>query len=69
VCVSPSPARLLYHLFYILSVIIKIVESSGKSKRNPVQVKVYDFLSEAQGKAIPYGVYNIINNKGWVVWN
>jgi hypothetical protein len=37
-----------------------------QEKRNPVQVKVYDFLSEAQGKAIPYGVYDIVDNKGWV---
>lgn len=37
-----------------------------QEKKNPVQVKVYDFLSEVQGKAIPYGVYDIVNNKGWV---
>jgi hypothetical protein len=37
-----------------------------QEKNNPIQVKVYDFLSEAQGKAIPYGVYDIVNNKGWV---
>jgi transposase len=37
-----------------------------QEKKNPVQVKVYDFLSEAQGKAIPYGVYDLVNNKGWV---
>jgi hypothetical protein len=37
-----------------------------QESKNPVQVKVYDFLSEAQGKAIPYGVYDIANNLGWV---
>ena len=37
-----------------------------QEKKHPVEVKVYDFLSEAQGKAIPYGVYDIANNKGWV---
>ncbi len=37
-----------------------------REQKNPAQVKVYDFLSQAQGKAIPYGVYDIINNKGWV---
>ena len=37
-----------------------------QEKKNPVKVKVYDFLSEAKGKAIPYGVYDIVNNKGWV---
>jgi len=40
--------------------------SEWQEKKNPVQVKVYDFLSEAQGKAIPYGVYDIAHNKGWV---
>jgi len=37
-----------------------------QEKKNPVQVKVYDFLSEAEGKVTPYGVYDIANNKGWV---
>jgi DNA-binding transcriptional ArsR family regulator len=37
-----------------------------QEKKNPVQVKVYDFLSEAKGKVTPYGVYDIANNKGWV---
>jgi transposase len=37
-----------------------------EESKNPVQVKVYDFLSEAQGKAIPYGVYDMANNIGWV---
>jgi hypothetical protein len=37
-----------------------------QEKKHPVEVKVYDFLSEAQGKAIPYGVYDIAHNKGWV---
>jgi transposase len=37
-----------------------------QEKKQPVQVKVYDFLSEAKGKVTPYGVYDIANNKGWV---
>jgi hypothetical protein len=37
-----------------------------QEKKQPVPVKVYDFLSEAQGKAIPYGVYDIAQNQGWV---
>ncbi len=37
-----------------------------REKKHPAEVKVYDFLSQAQGKAIPYGVYDIANNKGWV---
>jgi transposase len=29
-------------------------------------VKVYDFIDKDLGKAIPYGVYDINNNEGWV---
>lgn len=29
-------------------------------------VKVYDFIDKDLGKAIPYGVYDIGNNEGWV---
>jgi len=35
-------------------------------KDNAPKVKVYDFLSDAEGKATPYGVYDITNNLGWV---
>jgi hypothetical protein len=29
-------------------------------------VRVHDFLTAALGKAIPYGVYDLANNEGWV---
>jgi hypothetical protein len=32
----------------------------------PETVRVHDFLDETKGKAIPYGVYDIVNNQGWV---
>jgi hypothetical protein len=35
-------------------------------KKEPEKVKAYDFPSDAEGKAIPYGVYDITYNKGWV---
>jgi len=35
-------------------------------KKEPEKVRVYDFPSDADGKAIPYGVYDITKNKGWV---
>ncbi|MBW6481159.1 MAG: ISAzo13 family transposase [Bacteroidales bacterium] len=35
-------------------------------KKEPEKVKAYDFPSDADGKAIPYGVYDITYNKGWV---
>jgi len=34
--------------------------------RDPEQVRVHDFLIPAQGKAIPYGVYDLHRNEGWV---
>jgi hypothetical protein len=32
----------------------------------PVEVNVYDFVDKELGKAIPYGVYDILHNEGWV---
>jgi hypothetical protein len=34
--------------------------------RNPTEVNVYDFIDKTNGKASPYGVYDIQNNRGWV---
>lgn len=44
-------------------------KNAGKEwtpKKTPQEVNVYDFMSLAVGKAIPYGIYNIAHNKGWV---
>jgi hypothetical protein len=32
----------------------------------PEEVRVHDFLDKTLGKAIPYGVYDMINDQGWV---
>jgi hypothetical protein len=32
----------------------------------PQEVRVHDFQDPALGKAIPYGVYDLLNNQGWV---
>jgi hypothetical protein len=32
----------------------------------PEEVRVHDFLDPTLGKAIPYGIYDIANNQGWV---
>ncbi|MBI2934197.1 MAG: ISAzo13 family transposase [Chloroflexi bacterium] len=32
----------------------------------PEEVNVYDFLSQAEGRAIPYGIYEVGRNVGWV---
>jgi hypothetical protein len=33
---------------------------------NPEKVNVYDFLTLAEGRATPYGIYDIGKNAGWV---
>lgn len=35
-------------------------------EKQPTKVKVYDFIDKNLGKAVPYGVYDIGNNEGWV---
>ena len=35
-------------------------------EKHPTKVKVYDFIDKDLGKAVPYGVYDIGNNEGWV---
>lgn len=32
----------------------------------PERVQVHDFIDPALGKAIPYGIYDVANNEGWV---
>jgi transposase len=33
---------------------------------DPVDVRVHDFIDRRLGKAIPYGVYDVARNEGWV---
>jgi hypothetical protein len=35
-------------------------------QKTPTKVNVYDFIDTALGKAIPYGIYDIDKNEGWV---
>jgi hypothetical protein len=37
-----------------------------RPKGDPVGVRVHDFLDPTLGKAIPYGVYDVTANAGWV---
>ena len=37
-----------------------------RPKGDPEKVNVYDFLSLAEGRATPYGIYDIGRNDGWV---
>jgi transposase len=43
--------------------------NSGQEWRprgQPQEVRVHDFVDKTLGKAIPYGVYDLLNNQGWV---
>ncbi len=40
--------------------------SEWNPKGSPSKVNAYDFLTDAEGVAIPYGVYDLKENKGWV---
>ena len=35
-------------------------------KGEPVEVLIHDFIDKDRGKAIPYGVYDLTENQGWV---
>jgi transposase len=37
-----------------------------QAKEEETNVNVYDFLSLADGKAIPYGIYDLVHNRGFV---
>jgi hypothetical protein len=44
-------------------------KNSGREwhrRGRPPRVKVHDFPDKELGKAIPYGVYDLMNNEGWV---
>lgn len=44
-------------------------KNSGREwrpKRGPERVRVHDFVLPSLGKAIPYGVYDLSRNEGWV---
>lgn len=44
----------------------KNVGREWRPKGDPEQVNVYDFLSGAEGRATPYGIYDIGKDEGWV---
>lgn len=59
----------------VISVDCKKKELVGEYKNNgqewtlvkqPTEVNVYDFIDKTNGKASPYGVYDIQNNSGWI---
>src|SRR5258708_3822145 len=49
--------------------LVGVYKNSGQEwrpKGQPEEVKVYDFIDKELGKAIPYGVYDLQRNEGWV---
>jgi len=44
----------------------KSVGCEWQRQGEPVPVRVHDFLDAELGKAIPYGVYDLLRNEGWV---
>jgi hypothetical protein len=59
----------------VISVDCKKKELIGEYKNNgqewtpvgaPTEVNVYDFIDKTNGKAAPYGIYDMGNNRGWV---
>lgn len=49
--------------------LIGAFKNGGKEyakKGQPTQVNVYDFIDETKGKVVPYGIYDISKNNGYV---
>src|SRR3972149_3384150 len=49
--------------------LIRAFKNPGREwrpKGRPERVRVHDFLVPAQGKAVPYGIYDLQRNEGWV---
>ena len=73
--IHDTAARFLSAGHPVVSVDAKKKENVGQFKNggreyqpkgSPVRVNVHDFPGDAEGKAIPYGVYDIGANTGWV---
>jgi Rhodopirellula transposase DDE domain len=44
-------------------------KNQGKTwrrKKDPEKVQIHDFIDKEQGKAIPYGIWDMSRNRGWV---
>src|SRR5216684_3411656 len=44
----------------------RLVARAGQPKGQETRVNVYDYRSLASGKAIPYGIYDLVHNQGFV---
>ncbi len=73
--INTSAISFMTNQYPVISVDCKKKELIGNFKNNgteweqekkPTEVKVYDFIDKELGKAVPYGVYDIAKNEGWV---
>ena len=73
--INESTKRFAENSDPVISVDCKKKELIGEYKNNgqewtlvkqPTEVNVYDFIDKTNGKASPYGVYDIQNNRGWI---
>jgi hypothetical protein len=73
--INTSVQRFLKHSQPAISVDTKKKELVGDFKNagrewhpqgEPEEVRVHDFLIKTLGKVIPYGVYDMLHNQGWV---
>ena len=73
--INATADRFLHDRQPVISVDTKSKELVGDFKNNgrewqpggtPEQVLVHDFPTDAKGKAIPYGVYDMARNEAWV---
>src|ERR1700756_3030024 len=44
----------------------RINEREYRPQGNPEEVRVHDFLIKELGRAVPYGIYDLATNSGWV---
>ena len=73
--INKQASTFINQSFPVISVDTKKKELVGQYKNGgkewnpsgyPVDVNVYDFINPEIGKAIPYGIYDIARNSGWV---
>jgi hypothetical protein len=73
--INEQAARYLAEGYPVISVDTKKKELIGQYKNggrewmasgHPEEVSVYDFVDPEVGKAIPYGIYDLGHNSGWV---
>ena len=53
----------------VLKELLGTLKNNGRewqAKGEETEVNVYNFLSLADGKAIPYGIYDLVQNRGFV---